>query len=281
MSLGFGQSEDGSFPPLDGWKFSADEKVYTPDNLWDVIDGAADLFLEYGFVDLHIGRYQQGEENEIKVEIYKHDSPEDAFGMYSQERNPKHAFLDIGVQAYREEGVLNFLTGVYYVKIMTHQRGASAIDVMTSIAKGLNTQLKQQNKFPDILTLLPTEGKIPNSEQYIAKSFLGYAFLHSAYVAQYGDKSAYRVFVIQADLPTDALSMFDSYRKAAPGGTLEAKDGQRYTIRDRFNGLIKLVVKANFVAGIVNYGDEERADKSLGDVEERIHKFVNRDKTSH
>jgi len=39
--------------------------------------------------------------------------------MYAQERNPKHSFMSIGVQAYREEGILNFLTGTYYVKITT------------------------------------------------------------------------------------------------------------------------------------------------------------------
>src|ERR1039458_1446475 len=122
------QDSTSLFPSFRGWTIATDKTVYNPNNLWDIIDGAADLFLEYGFVDLHIGRYHKGEDSEIRVELYKFDSEVDAFGIYSQERNPEYAFIDIGVQAYREEGVLNFLTGIYYVKIMTPLRGEDALN---------------------------------------------------------------------------------------------------------------------------------------------------------
>jgi len=118
-SMARAQERDPYFPRFPGWTFSPSETVYVPDNLWDLIDGAADVYLEYNFVDLHLGTYAKGENTEIRVEIYRHATPADAFGMYAQERNPKHSFMSIGVQAYREEGILNFLTGTYYVKITT------------------------------------------------------------------------------------------------------------------------------------------------------------------
>ena len=42
---------------------------------------------------------------------------EDAFGMYAAERAPGYNFLDIGIEAYRNEGILNFLQDRYYVKL--------------------------------------------------------------------------------------------------------------------------------------------------------------------
>lgn len=264
--LAAGQDTTSPFPVLGGWTFGQDETIYNPDNLWDVIDGAADLFLEYGFVDLHIGRYHKGEDSEIKVELYKFDSPADAFGMYSQERNPQHPFMNIGIQAYREEGVLNFLTGKYYIKIMTHERGREALDAMTLIAKSLNGRLRQDNNWPPILSILPLHQKNPNSEQYIAQNFLGYPFFRAAYTAQYGNEKPFRMFVIAVDSLSESKSIFDEFVKVSPGGLLERSPVVHYWVRDRYNGSIELLQTRNYIAGIVGLEDRELCKSYLDDI---------------
>ncbi len=57
-------------------------KYFTGNNLWGHIDGAADLFLEYGFRDL---RYYQVEVNsqKLEVEIYRFENPYESLGIYS------------------------------------------------------------------------------------------------------------------------------------------------------------------------------------------------------
>ena len=37
------------FPDVEGWEKTSEVKTYTPDNLWEYINGAADQFIEYGF----------------------------------------------------------------------------------------------------------------------------------------------------------------------------------------------------------------------------------------
>ena len=108
------------FPEIKGWNFTEENEVFDANNLWDVIDGAADLFLEYSFVDLQIGRYISDGGIEVKVEIYRHNNPLNAFGIYSQERNPEYHFIQVGTQGYIEESVLNFLDGVFYIKLSTY-----------------------------------------------------------------------------------------------------------------------------------------------------------------
>ncbi|MZP56855.1 MAG: hypothetical protein GT600_15540, partial [Bacteroidales bacterium] len=49
-----------TFPELNGFRKSEKYPVYTPENLWDFIDGAADGFLSLGFIDLHIAEYKKG-----------------------------------------------------------------------------------------------------------------------------------------------------------------------------------------------------------------------------
>ena len=268
----FASAQDSSsmFPAFKGWTLVQDEKIYTPDNLWDIIDGADDLFLEYGFADLHIGRYQKGDDSEIRVELYKFDSKVDAFGMYSQERNPDYTFIDIGVQAYREKGVLNFLTGIYYVKIMTQMHGQEALDAMTTIAKSLDSHLRQRNELPGILNLLPVKEKLLNSEQYIASNFLGYAFFRRAYVARYGGGKPFRIFVIAADSAAEATRAFGEFIKTSPGGTTDTGTAELYSVRDRYNGPVEIIYKGDFLAGTVGLDDRNLAKVYIDDILKRI-----------
>jgi hypothetical protein len=75
--------------------------------------------LIYEFEELKVAEYQNAKKASVTVDTYRHQTPLHAFGIYSQERFPGANFLDIGVQGYDEKGFLNFLTGLYYVKIST------------------------------------------------------------------------------------------------------------------------------------------------------------------
>ena len=123
-------AQESLFPQISGWKITQDDPVYTANNLWDIIDGAADLFLEYSFIDLHIARYISTDSIEVKVELYRHASDVDAFGIYSQERDTGYHFIPLGIQGYIQQGVLNFLTGSYYIKLSTYRAGDKAQEAL-------------------------------------------------------------------------------------------------------------------------------------------------------
>jgi len=75
------------FPGLSKYKMRSDYPVYTPDDLWDYINGAADGYLALGFIDLNIREYTRGR-SIIKAEIYRFGDDARAFGIYSMERSP-------------------------------------------------------------------------------------------------------------------------------------------------------------------------------------------------
>ena len=240
------------FPEVPGFARTTEAKVYEPSNLWDFIDGAADLFVSYGFVDLHIAYYRSMDGVEIRAEAYRHDTPENAFGMYSQERAPGMNYVEVGIQGYAEEGIVNFLTGQYYVKLSSNQTGGAVRDSMLMIARRLEAAIGQPASWPGTLSLLPVEGRVPNSEQYIAESYLGYTFLQGAYTAQYGTKELFEIFVIPAQSESLAASMV-----AALAGVnhITLSTGSIQTIRDVHQGEIALVLLGRHVAGIVHCKD--------------------------
>ena len=244
-------AQESVFPQVGGWKLAPEETVYNPTNLFDVIDGAADLYLEYDFVDLHIGRYAKGE-LEIKVEIYKHGSSSDAFGIFSQERFADYHFIDLGVQGYLEKGALNFLSGIYYVKISTIQEGAAAQDAILLIAKAVDKHLKQSKAWPTMLATFPAGKKKAYSEQYIAKNFLGYSPLNRAYVTTYDDGQSFKAFVMRFGTSEEAMKTLDSFFKALPKNAVRRETSGKQEIQDPNNGRIEVVLKDGFLFGVVS-----------------------------
>jgi hypothetical protein len=264
VSLSWGQ--ESLFPQIPGWKITQEDPVYNANNLWDIIDGAADLFLEYDFVDLHIARYNSTDSIEVKVELYRHGSDVNAFGMYSQERDTEYNFIQLGVQGYLQQGVLNFLTGSYYIKLSTYQTGSKAQEAMLTIGRTLADHLKQNNATPKLFQIFPVEGKLPNTEQYVARNFLGYSFLNSAYVAMYKDSSEFKIFVIESATPEKANAMFAEYLNAVPKETVTKLTPDKYQIRDPHNGIIGLQVFNQYIYGILNCTDPNTRDQYLREV---------------
>ncbi len=240
------------FPEVSGFALTTETAVYEPSNLWDFIDGAADLFVSYGFVDLHIAYYRSRDSVEVRAEVYTHDTPENAFGIYSQERSPGMNYVEIGTQGYAEEGIVNFLAGKYYVKLSSNQTGGAVRDSMLVIARKLDAAIGQRASWPGALALLPAGGRVPNSEQYIAESYLGYTFLHGAYTARYGTKELFEIFVIPAASDSSAASMVGAL---AGVNHITPFNGSFQTIRDAHQGEIALVRVGRYVAGVVHCRD--------------------------
>ncbi len=245
------QSTSPVFPQIRGWKLTVDETVYTPNNLWDVIDGAADLFLEYNFVDLHIGRYLKSADLEIKVELYRHKSAVDAFGMYSQERYPEYHFIDLGTQGYIEKGSLNFLRGEYYIKISTVQSEKAAQDGLRTIGDVLENHIKRAKSWPGLLAAFPARGKQANTEQYVARNFLGQSFFNNVFTAGYNDSTALKAFIIRMESSGEARKTIDTYLATLPKAGISRNEGGRVDVRDPHNGIVTFILSQGTIYGVI------------------------------
>lgn len=256
------------FPEIEGWTLIPGERVYVPSNLWDLINGAADSYLSYDFRDLHLADYQNDEGINVRVELYRHSTFENTFGIYTSERNPDYNFIDIGTQGYLEEDVLNFLCGYYYVKITTNSKGDSALKSMVEIAKNVQQYLKQAPNWPGIFEIFPP-GMIKYSEHYIAENFLGFRFLHSAFTADYhNDGEDFQVFVIQTNEPEEVNEMLRSYLEFTKQDQ-EVKDGT-FLVTDPYNGDINIILKGNSLAGIINCNDDEIVEEYINMLRDKI-----------
>jgi hypothetical protein len=256
------------FPEIKGWTLTVSERVYGPTDLWDIIDGAADTYLSYSFLDLYLADYKNDAGINVRVELYRHNTFENTFGIYTAERSPDYHFIDIGSQGYIEEGVLNFLCGYYYVKINSGNKGADVQRSLIEIARSIDKELVQGKNWPEILQHFPS-GEIAYSERYIAENFLGFEFLHSAFTADYNkDGEEFQIFLIRTDKPEEVNEMLSKYLDFTKQ-TCEISDGL-YKIHDPYNGDIDVILKGNMMAGIIGCDAESIRLEFIRILEEKL-----------
>jgi hypothetical protein len=175
-------------------------RSFNPQNLYEYIDGAADLFLSYGFEDLVTAAYDLGEEHAITVDVYDMAAPLNAFGVFMSERPERTPSLALGAQGYFANGLLAFWKGRYYVKISGLESDEA---VERTLAAATAERLSGPTALPAEFAQLPAKGRVPGSERYVRKDALGHKALTNVISADYTVGKA-TVTLHLADLLTPA-----------------------------------------------------------------------------
>ncbi len=261
------RAQDLVYPALKGFKIKSDYPVYVPENLWDFINGAADTYLSYNFIDLHVVEYKKGRDV-IKLEVYRHSDHTMAFGIYSSERSPSFNFMNLGGQGYTADGAINFFKGNYYVKVKTYSKKAKTLEAEQSLAMKVAAMLEGESTMPALLAVFPAEGKKMNEESFINESVLGHAFLNKAFKAIYQvGPDNFSVFIIQDSSPDTIRKTIATYVASTGIDPVETDEG-KYVISDGYNGTIFIAGKDDKIVIISGLARDqaEIADKYTSEI---------------
>jgi len=260
-------AQEYSFPELSGYKKIANYPVFGPENLWDFINGAADTYLAYGFVDLHVVEYKKGK-NVIKLEIYHHKDNTMTFGIYSTERSPNFRFMNLGAQGYITDRAINFFKGNYYVKIRTYSKNEKTLKSAESLALKVADMLEGESRMPAVLSQFPEIGKKLNEEAYINESVLGHKFLSKAFKAIYEvGPDNFTIYILEGDSKDEIWKTAEAYLNSAGIDAMESATG-KYVLNDKYNGTIFLAWKDNIAVLISGLAKDqtEIADKYTSEI---------------
>ena len=163
------------FPVIDksdlpGARFSS-PRIFNSSALFGYINGGAELYLEYGFSTVSVTEieYLQGK---YKMEIYKMNGPEEAFGIFSVS---KYRCLDMPALAEfscRTKYQLQICKGPYYISII-NSTGLKS-DSIASITIGKILTGKIMDEELDLTGYLPgIPREIIQSKCILAKGKLG------------------------------------------------------------------------------------------------------------
>lgn len=139
------------------------EKTYTAESLFGYMNGGAELYLEYGFDRLAVWEIDI-ESTELKVEVYRMNDPEAAYGIYSVSVFKCDTTGHIEDYSCQTPYQFQFCKGSFYVSIINSTGSNKAATVSKELAGILSTQIVQKSfKITDFLHGIPFEGEIVES----------------------------------------------------------------------------------------------------------------------
>ena len=192
-------------------------------NLYEYIDGGAEAYHRYGMVALVHQEYRAGD-TDVTVDIYDMGNPLRAFGIYSAERSPRYHFVPVGAEGYSSEGMLNFVQGAYYVKLLGFSNSGESAAILDGAAQAISAKIGGSRSLPRPVPWLPLNGLVKHSERYILKAPLGFEFLSPAVTAVYrinGNDTT--LLVSLAPDPASVMMCLKKALRATPVAGLPAK----------------------------------------------------------
>ena len=117
---------------MPGWKQSYDVLAYEDDDLFFLINGGADLFLEYGFSDVAAVEYRHPSEGKIYIEVYRMDSDSAAFGVFSLRKGSLQMEINPSPWVVYGEDNLHLWQGPFYISVSTS--GLSSLGKLKAFA---------------------------------------------------------------------------------------------------------------------------------------------------
>ena len=110
---------------------------FTPETLYEKINGQADLYLASGFLELKSQRYAQTDNQDMWFEVFKYDmgTKENAFAVYSQQYRDDAHPLEWAEFAYSVANALFFVHGQDYIEMRAASTSDDLVTSMHEVAK--------------------------------------------------------------------------------------------------------------------------------------------------
>lgn len=251
-----------AFSALDGWAPESEPRIYGPENLWDEINGGAEVFVSYGFRELEI-REITADSITVSVGIYDMGSRLNAYGMFRTETPEDAEFGPIGVRSYIVAPYLGLLLkDRFYVKASAYTGKMGEAEYAALLAS-LAAALPGGDDLPDELALLPAEGKIAGSDRFTRESFLGLKELRHCVHARYGDGTdrEWKIFRI---VPVGNENAEKTWAKLAKKWSNPGVRGASLLTREvPYQGTIGVVRSGDGIIGVAGLEGKELTDRLL------------------
>jgi hypothetical protein len=136
---------------MTGWAINSEPDVYIGDNLYELIDGGADIYLEYGFIQVVSAHYTDPSLNNIQVEIYEMTDAPSAYGIFSITQQTADWSKQYGNLSAVKEDYISFWKSKYYVNLSWSSRQHLDKPLLARLANMIVQKIPEAGDYPAII----------------------------------------------------------------------------------------------------------------------------------
>jgi hypothetical protein len=236
---------------LDVWAPVGQPLQYEGLDLYELINGGAEVYHEYGFRRVLAQEYGDQGQRYIAIEIYEMENTTAAFGIYSFKTGLKGRSIPLGTEATLAGHYLNIWKGRFLLTLSGSDADRATREGLVEVGKAVTGRITAAGPRPELTYLLPVEPVSPAKVWYLAGDLALSNLAPVAGLVPLGftqgtaaDYGGFRLFLLAFGNPematdrfalavdrmtTKGLSPVDSTTAASPQGT-RFKDGKGGTI---------------------------------------------------
>lgn len=270
-----GQAELGT------WQPDGEPQVFKGEDLFVYIDGGADIYFEYGFVQVLVQDYRNPAGHGMSLEIFEMTPAESAFGIYTFKTSPGGKEIDLGDECRLADYYLNLRKGILVVTITGLEQETATEEGLLFLARAVGTRIKGGAARPALAGRLPEEGLKPqslkffkgplglaNSDRLLAGSVLGF---ERGIKGDYDP--GYSLILLEfLDEPSGAarfaaglkfFSQSQKFRKFAP-------QSRRFEAEDEKGRRVSGVLRGRFLVLVTGADTPEQVKEAMGRLADRL-----------
>jgi hypothetical protein len=261
--------QPATLPPVAGeWTRTDSVDVYAGKDLFLLVDGGADLFIEYGFVRVLTSEYSRVPDQSVTTELYEMESPAAAYGLFTSFTVGTGAAAPVGQEAVLGEGYCIFWKGSYVGMLTAASVDSGSGQMLLQLVGELETEIRHTGSLPGLCTLLREAGLDSRTMVFVrGKLALGnqlpYAWVTSLPPAEgvLGESGTSRYLILDyADAAAAAAALRTAgaeWERSQVPVTLDS--GGKWTIRQRKEEVAVLERQGRYVLAVSGAREKSEA----------------------
>lgn len=162
-------------------------ETYSAGNLYEKINGKADLYLQNDFASLQSRRYRSGASPQDWAEVYVYDmaKAKNAFAVYSGQMRSTRQPLGWTQFGYKTSDSIYLASGNYYFEIILSSDSTELLQTAEFASKQLASLAAKEPFEPFAIHFFPKENLVADSFRLIRKDVFGCAEMENIFAAAY------------------------------------------------------------------------------------------------
>ena len=249
-----------------GFEQSGPKRDYTPDNLFEYRDGAAEGYLIFSFSRMQGIDCKSGS-TILSIDVSDMSDADSAYGMFAANRDPRQPIQKIGMGAQVLPQSLLFAKGKYFVEIIETDGSTDSnqTTALEAFAAKIEPLLEGRTTPPEELAWFVPENQ--ESAKLVPESVLGLKILKRGYVAKYNQGQA---FIVVEQSPESAAEIMQKLRDRFGGAIPATIADEAFQVKAPYLEGVCVFRKGRILGGYTNLSSAAEAAAQAAKLLERI-----------